>query len=114
MNKILVIIATYNEIENLAILIKMIKAYRLDTDILVVDDNSPDGTGQLAAKLASEDGSIFVIQRKLKEGLSKALQAGFLWAIEQQYDFVVNIDGDLSHNPNDIIRMLNHESNPDQ
>jgi len=75
-------------------------------DILVVDDNSPDGTGRLAEEIAAAEPAVHVLHRATKEGLGRAYCAGFAWALEHSYQFIFEMDGDFSHNPEDIPRFL--------
>jgi dolichol-phosphate mannosyltransferase len=79
----------------------------LPVDLLVVDDNSPDGTGQIADELAAKSPSIHVLHRSEKNGLGRAYCAGFGWALERDYEFIMEMDGDFSHNPDDIPRVIN-------
>jgi dolichol-phosphate mannosyltransferase len=102
----LVIIPTYNERENLEVLTERVLSQPAPVDILVVDDNSPDGTGQLADALAQRNHRINVLHRKDKDGLGRAYIAGFKWALERGYEFVFEMDGDFSHNPADIPAFL--------
>ena len=97
--KILVIIPTYNEKENIPLIIPEIKKRLPDANVLVVDDNSPDGTSQIAKDLANRIDGIFVLDRTKKEGLGKAYIAGFKWALEKNYDLIFEMDADFSHNP---------------
>jgi dolichol-phosphate mannosyltransferase len=106
MNKTLVVVPTYNERENLPPLVQRLLALPVQVDLLVVDDNSPDGTGKLADELAAAHTSIHVMHRSEKSGLGRAYIAGFKWALEQGYEFVFELDGDLSHNPDDIPMFL--------
>ena len=106
MNDSLVIVPTYNERENLAPLAKRVLALPVGIDLLVVDDNSPDGTGQLADQLAKEHEQIHVLHRAAKSGLGRAYCAGFGWALERGYQMIMEMDGDLSHNPDDIPAFL--------
>lgn len=106
MNKTLVVVPTYNERENLPALCKRLLALPTPVDLLVVDDNSPDGTGKLADEWASRHPSIHVLHRQEKGGLGRAYIAGFKWALEHGYEFVFELDGDLSHNPDDIPMFL--------
>jgi len=104
---VLVIVPTYNEIDNLSKLLDAITGLGVNgLDVLVVDDNSPDGTGDFADTAAKQDKRIHVLHRKEKAGLGAAYAAGFAWALEQQYDYVISMDADFSHNPNDIPRLL--------
>ena len=106
MNRTLVVVPTYNERENLSPLAQRILALPVRADLLVVDDNSPDGTGKLANELAAEFPSVHVLHRTEKNGLGRAYIAGFKWALERDYDFVFELDGDFSHNPDDIPMFL--------
>lgn len=103
----LVIVPTYNERENLPRLVECVLALPVSVHLLVVDDNSPDGTGQLADELAARHPSIQVLHRQEKSGLGRAYCAGFTWALERHYEFIFEMDGDLSHNPDDIPAFLN-------
>ncbi|MBI3850497.1 MAG: polyprenol monophosphomannose synthase [Verrucomicrobia bacterium] len=106
MNKTLVIVPTYNERENLPALAARVLALPVSVDLLVVDDNSPDGTGKVADELATKHPSIHVLHRAEKNGLGRAYCAGFAWALEHGYDFILEMDGDFSHNPDDIPMLL--------
>ncbi len=106
MNKSLVVVPTYNERENLQPLAQRLLALPTPVDMLIVDDNSPDGTGKLADELAAAHGSIHVLHRSEKNGLGRAYIAGFKWALERDYEFVLEMDGDFSHNPDDIPAFL--------
>jgi dolichol-phosphate mannosyltransferase len=101
-----VIIPTYNERENLESIAARVRSAVPDADLLVVDDNSPDGTGELADKLAAGDGQIHVLHRPGKGGLGAAYIAGFGWALDQGYNAMVEIDADGSHQPEDLPRLL--------
>src|SRR5499427_5449513 len=111
MNKTLIVVPTYNERENLPSLAKRLLALPVQVDLLVVDDNSPDGTGKLADELAAKHPSIHVLHRSEKNGLGRAYIAGFKWALEHGYDFVFELDGDFSHNPDDIPMFLEAAQN---
>lgn len=106
MNKTLVIVPTYNERENLPALAERLLGLAVQVDLLVVDDNSPDGTGQLADELAAKHPSIHVLHRAQKQGLGRAYCAGFSWALEKGYEFIMEMDGDFSHNPDDIPKFI--------
>jgi dolichol-phosphate mannosyltransferase len=106
MNKTLVVVPTYNERENLSPLVQRLLALPVLVDLLVVDDNSPDGTGKLGDELALKYPSVHVLHRQEKNGLGRAYIAGFQWALERGYEFVFELDGDLSHNPDDIPMFL--------
>jgi dolichol-phosphate mannosyltransferase len=113
MNKSLVVVPTYNERENLSPLAQRIFALPVPVDLLVVDDNSPDGTGKLADELAARNPSLHVLHRQEKCGLGRAYIAGFQWALEHGYDYVFELDGDFSHNPDDIPMFLEAARNAD-
>ena len=102
----LVIVPTYNERDNLVPLVRRVLALPFEVDLLVVDDNSPDGTGQLADELSRDHPQIHVLHRPGKSGLGKAYCAGFTWALARHYEFIFEMDGDLSHNPDDIPAFL--------
>ncbi|MBL7074498.1 polyprenol monophosphomannose synthase [candidate division KSB1 bacterium] len=105
--KTLVIIPTYNEAENILKLIMEIFWLDLPVDVLVVDDNSPDGTGQLIKRnLARYDGRLHLIQRKGKMGLGTAYVAGFKFAIRKRYDYIFEMDADFSHDPQEIPHFI--------
>ena len=97
--KILIIIPTYNEKENVPLIIPEIKKRLPDANILIVDDNSPDGTSQITKDLSKKIDGIFVLDRTKKEGLGKAYIAGFKWALQRDYDLIFEMDADFSHNP---------------
>ena len=106
MSNALVVIPTYNEIENIEPLLRDIILLQRDFDILVVDDNSPDGTSALVEKLIIEyPDNIFLLKRTSKLGLGTAYIAGFKWALKRHYDFIFEMDADFSHNPNDLLRL---------
>ena len=104
--KKIVITPTYNESKNILTLINRIKDNVNDIDILVIDDNSPDGTSAIVAKFAESRNDIFLITRDGKLGLGTAYIEGFKWAIQNNYDIVIQMDADLSHDPKDLPRML--------
>lgn len=102
----LVIIPTYNERENLPGILAQVRRSTPGVDILVVDDNSPDGTGALADGAAAADEAIHVLHRAGKEGLGAAYLAGFEWALHHDYDVIVEMDADGSHRPEDLPLLL--------
>jgi len=104
--KTLVIVPTYNERDNLPALVKRIMAQPAGVEMLVVDDNSPDGTGKLADEIASKNPMVNVLHRAEKNGLGRAYLAGFQWALARGYEFIFEMDGDFSHNPDDIPAFL--------
>ena len=106
MTEMLVIVPTYNEIESLETLVDRVRQSVPEADILVVDDASPDGTGQLADRLAAADPAIRVLHRAAKDGLGKAYLAGFDVAIARGYRYAVEIDADGSHDPAELPAML--------
>ncbi|MFZ4509661.1 MAG: polyprenol monophosphomannose synthase [Candidatus Nanopelagicales bacterium] len=103
---VLVIIPTYNESESLPGVIERLRRAVPDADVLIADDNSPDGTGRLADALAAKDSHIHVLHRAGKEGLGKAYLAGFAWGLERGYDVLVEMDADGSHRPEELPRLL--------
>jgi dolichol-phosphate mannosyltransferase len=106
LGRILVIIPTYNEKENVERITARVRAAVPEAHILVADDNSPDGTGALADALASTDDHIHVLHRLGKEGLAAAYMAGFAWGLERDYDVLVEMDADGSHQPEQLPTML--------
>jgi dolichol-phosphate mannosyltransferase len=104
--KTLVIVPTYNERDNLPPLIQRLMALLVPVEVLVVDDNSPDGTGQLADEIAAKNPRVSVLHRQEKDGLGRAYCAGFGWALQRDYEFIFEMDGDFSHNPDDIPAFL--------
>jgi dolichol-phosphate mannosyltransferase len=106
MNNTLVIVPTYNERENLPKMAERLARLAVPVDLLVVDGNSTDGTGQLADELAAKDPAVHVLHEPGKTGLGRAYCAGFKWALKSQYEFIMEMDGDFSHNPDDIPRFL--------
>ena len=97
--KTVIIIPTYNEMENLPSLLKEISSYAPASDILIVDDNSPDGTGELAEQMSKEDSRVHVLHRSGKLGLGTAYIAGFKYALSHGYDAAFEMDADFSHDP---------------
>ncbi len=102
----LVIIPTYNEAENIAHVIERTNSTDKSIDILVIDDNSPDGTAEIVRNLKEKYKNIYLVVRKKKMGLGTAYIEGFKWAMKNSYAFVFEMDADLSHNPADIPRFL--------
>jgi dolichol-phosphate mannosyltransferase len=103
---ILVVIPTYNEAENVDRLVGEVLAQRPDTEILVVDDNSPDGTGDIVERLRAGNPRVHLIRREAKMGLGTAYVTGFKYALERGYDFVFEMDADFSHNPKEIPNFV--------
>jgi dolichol-phosphate mannosyltransferase len=104
--RVLVIIPTYNEAENIRLIAGRVRRAVPSVDILVADDNSPDGTGAIADQLAASDDHVFVLHRAGKEGLGAAYVAGFGWAKDKGYDVVVEMDADGSHAPEELPTLL--------
>ncbi len=108
MQDTLVIIPTYNEKENIENIIRTTFSQKKAFDILIVDDSSPDGTAQIVQKLQGEfPKSLFLEIRKEKNGLGAAYIHGFKWALARDYEFIIEMDADFSHNPKDLIRLYN-------
>lgn len=105
-NRVLVIIPTYNEAVNLPQIVPVVLAQDPRVEILVVDDNSPDGTGELADEMAAANPRIHVLHREAKAGLGRAYLAGFEWALKQSFDAVFEMDADFSHDPTFIPAFL--------
>jgi dolichol-phosphate mannosyltransferase len=106
LGRVVVIIPTYNERENLDPIVARVRSSVPGADVLVVDDNSPDGTGELADKLSTGDQQISVLHRPGKGGLGAAYLAGFGWALERGYAAMIEMDADGSHQPEDLPRLL--------
>lgn len=102
----IVIIPTYNEIENIDAIIRAVFALPKKFDILIVDDNSPDGTADRVIELQKEyPEALHLEKRQGKAGLGTAYVHGFKWAIQHHYDYIFEMDADFSHNPNDLIKL---------
>lgn len=106
MAKTLVVVPTYNEKENIEAFTEAVFTHLPSAHILIVDDNSPDGTGAIADRLAETNPAIFVLHRTQKEGLGRAYVAGFQWALQRDYAFIIQTDADFSHDPKDLPRLL--------
>lgn len=104
--KTLTIIPTYNEIESLPITVERLRAAVPESDVLIVDDNSPDGTGDLAEEMRKSDQQIHVLHRTAKNGLGGAYIAGFRWGLERDYEIFVELDADGSHQPEQLPELL--------
>lgn len=102
----LVLIPTYNEAENLAKLLPQVLEQDARIEVLVIDDNSPDGTGRIADELAASVSRIHVLHRPAKQGLGQAYLAGFRWALQRGYDYVFEMDADFSHDPEHLKQFL--------
>lgn len=106
MSSVLVVVPTYNEIATLEAAVTRVRSSYADVDVLVVDDGSPDGTGELADRLAADDDQVHVLHRTRKLGLGAAYVAGFEWGLARGYDVLVEMDADGSHRPEDLSRLL--------
>lgn len=101
-----VIIPTYNEKENIELIIKAVFNLSKSFDVLIVDDGSPDGTGNIVKDMQKEfPNSLFLMERSGKQGLGTAYIAGFAWSIQHGYDYIIEMDADFSHNPKDLIHL---------
>ncbi len=107
MSNTLVIIPTYNEKENIEAIIRAVFSQKKQFDILVVDDSSPDGTSKIVINLQNEFSNLFLEVRKDKTGLGAAYIHGFKWALAKNYDYIIEMDADFSHNPKDLIHLYN-------
>lgn len=108
MNDCIVIIPTYNEIENVESIIRTVLSQHKPFHVLIIDDNSPDHTADKVTLLQSEfEGRLFLEKRAKKEGLGTAYVHGFKWAIQRKYDFIFEMDADFSHNPSDLEKLFN-------
>jgi dolichol-phosphate mannosyltransferase len=106
MNNTLVVVPTYNERENLPRMADRLARLPIPVDLLLVDGNSTDGTGRIADELAASNPAIHVLHEAGKSGLGRAYCAGFAWALQHPYEFIMEMDGDFSHNPDDIPRFI--------
>jgi dolichol-phosphate mannosyltransferase len=104
--RVLVVIPTYNEADNVRVIVERVRASVPDVEVLIADDNSPDGTGAIADELAAADPAVHVLHRPGKQGLGAAYLGGFAWAGEHHYDAVVEMDADGSHAPEQLKRLL--------
>lgn len=105
MSERLVIIPTYNEKENIESIIRYVFTLEPAFDIVIIEDNSPDGTANIVKRLQKEFFQLYMIERKGKQGLGTAYIAGFKWGLEHGYDYIFEMDADFSHNPSDLIRL---------
>ena len=104
---------TYNERKNISELISRVLSSYDGIDILIVDDNSPDGTAHVVKEIIQKDKRVHILERSGKLGLGTAYCAGFQWALENGYDRIIQIDADMSHNPDDIVHLLAESKNFD-
>ena len=107
-HKCLVVIPTFNEAENIDLLLQRLLAEVPQVDILIVDDNSPDGTAQLVAKVIAREPRVHLLSREKKEGLAFAYRAGFRWGLERGFDAFIQMDADFSHDPQDTKLLVEH------
>ncbi|NNE31601.1 MAG: polyprenol monophosphomannose synthase [Winogradskyella sp.] len=108
MSDTVVIIPTYNEIENIELIVRAVFSQSKTFHVLVVDDNSPDKTAEKVKVLQKEfSDQLFLLERDKKNGLGSAYIAGFKWCLQQPYDYIFEMDADFSHNPNDLIKLYN-------
>ena len=107
----LVVIPTYNEIENIRLFLDELLKFNIS--VLIVDDNSPDGTGQVVEKLASSSSKLHLLKRSGKLGLGSAYRDGFLWGLNKKFSFMVQMDADFSHRFNDLDNILNESKTSD-
>ncbi len=108
MSKVLVVIPTYNEIDNIERLLRNVFSLQKEFDVLVVDDNSPDGTAAVVKEqMKMHPQRCFLLEREKKQGLGTAYIAGFKWALDGDYQYIFEMDADFSHSPNDLVRLYN-------
>lgn len=109
MSDVLVIIPTYNEIENIQAIIEKVMSYPDNFDVLIIDDNSPDGTASVVENLQQiYPGRLFLEKRNGKLGLGTAYIHGFKWALQRDYGYIIEMDADFSHNPDDLTRLYHN------
>jgi dolichol-phosphate mannosyltransferase len=101
----IVIIPTYNEIENINLIIQAVFELPIPFDVLIVDDNSPDGTAKNVKLLQQQFSGLHLMERKIKNGLGTAYIDGFKWCLENDYEYIFEMDADFSHNPKDLVRL---------
>ncbi len=112
-SRALVIIPTFDEAQNLPQIVPQVLAQDARLEVLVIDDNSPDGTGRIADELATDMSRVHVMHRDGKQGLGTAYRAGFRWALERDYEFVFEMDADFSHDPKHLPEFLEAAQNAD-
>ncbi len=105
-SRLLIIIPTYNEVQNIKELIAEIRKYLSDCGLLIVDDNSPDGTANTVKEMQRHDKNIYLIQRDGKLGLASAMKIGFRWGLNHGYEYLCEMDADLSHNPRCLKKFI--------
>ncbi|MFI6297284.1 polyprenol monophosphomannose synthase [Nonomuraea sp. NPDC050790] len=106
LGRVLIVVPTYNERDNLPLIAERIRAAVPDAHLMIVDDNSPDGTGDLADELAAKDDHVHVLHRPGKQGLGAAYIAAFRWGMSEGYDVLVEMDADGSHQPEELPKLL--------
>ncbi len=111
--KTLIVIPTYNERENIPVMIDALLKLNQDLHILVVDDNSPDGTGNLVREVSLKQPQVHLLSRPGKQGLGKAYVAGLGWGLQNGYEFLFEMDADFSHRPEDLLKLLEHRGRTD-
>ncbi|HPI25619.1 MAG TPA: polyprenol monophosphomannose synthase [Candidatus Cloacimonadota bacterium] len=104
--KALLIIPTYNERENISRIISIVLEKQAELEVLIVDDNSPDGTAQIVKDMMASESRIHILERPGKMGLGSAYVQGFKYALDKGYDFILEMDADFSHNPDDVPRLI--------
>jgi len=112
-SKTLIFIPTYNEVENVGRIFFEIKSFNLDADILFLDDNSPDGTGEVIDKLVQQNNNLYAIHRAKKSGIGSAHQEGIAWAYEKNYEVLITMDCDFTHSPSYIFNFIQAGSKAD-
>lgn len=113
MKRLLITVCTYNELQNINLLVPKLREVAPHADILVIDDNSPDGTGDAVRRFAEDDRQVRLLHREHKEGLGAATLAGFRCGIDEGYDLLLNLDADFSHNPDHIPSILSLSDDAD-
>jgi len=101
----LVIIPTYNEKENIEAIVRKVFSLETAFDILIIEDNSPDGTASIVKNLQNKFTNLYIVERKGKLGLGTAYITGFKWALAHEYEYIFEMDADFSHNPEDLVRL---------
>ncbi|MFM7320766.1 MAG: polyprenol monophosphomannose synthase [Armatimonadota bacterium] len=109
----LIVVPTFNESGNILALLERLRSVVPDAHVLVVDDNSPDGTGVLVQSCQERDAAIHLLERTAKDGLGRAYVTGFAWGLARGYDRIVQMDADFSHAPEDVVRLLAASDNAD-
>ncbi len=107
-SRVVVVLCTYNEMDNLPKVLAQLHLASPEFDVLVVDDNSPDGTGKWAIEQSKANPKLFVLSRPEKLGLGAALRDAFSWCLDRPYDFIINLDADLSHDPSQVTNLFKH------